>query len=176
VLVNDPEQLVALYRELAEDFAGGFAHSAVVTEWLSPALEPVVGSERPPADDVHAADGTYVWRLGRLPDEGAALRHVTRPRVAGRVPIGRARLDYAYGQGTLMSGRVYLPIPVIEVTGGDAATATPVITSTPLPSPVPSRTPTPRHTATADPPRGDGTLFVPIARQAARAPAGTGSG
>ena len=172
VTVNDSEKLVELYRQLAEDFAGGYAHDVVVSERLSPVLSKVAGSEQPAADEIDSPDGDLVWRLSRLPAEGFTVTHTVRASMAGPVPIGRARLDYLYGKGTILSGRVYFPVPVVEVVGGASPTPLPPLTSTPLPTDVPTRTPTAEATATATASATPGgrlfSLHIPVAWRSGR--------
>ncbi|MFN2115758.1 MAG: VWA domain-containing protein [Anaerolineae bacterium] len=167
VQVDDPLELVELYRALAEDFAIGYAHSAVVTEWLPPALEQVPGAVVPEAAEIGSENGDIVWRPGQLRSDILSLTYRVRPQSPGRLPVGRARLDYLYGSGSLLSGSVYFPIPMLDVSGGTAPTPVPTLTPTPSPTDVRPVTASPTVTATPNgtgvPPDGATRLYIPAA-------------
>ncbi len=169
---SERDELIRLFRELADEFAHPRPENVLIRDAFPPALKPVEGGSTPIPHSMSTPQAE--WRLPELPLEGAGFDVGMLSVEPGTHPLSRfARIDYDFGLSR--RGWAYFPLPDIEIiTPTPSAipsalpTRTPTATRTPWPSetPDPGDTPgTPGATGSPEPTEDGGTgasvLYLP---------------
>jgi Mg-chelatase subunit ChlD len=155
--VDESARLVDVYTNLNRTVWRAYPHDVDLRAYFSPLVEPLPGSFRPSPDAMFSKRGDATWWFNDLPGGVLTATYQVRPIIPGRVPVALAYVTYAYGT---MPGRdrAAFPVPVLDVTGGPAPTATPSY------GPTATLTWPPTPTPTAAPPAITGrTVWLPAA-------------
>jgi Mg-chelatase subunit ChlD len=137
-LAAEPEDLEAIYRQIAASISGGGV-DVVVEDVLGDDVELVADSIQPQPWSPPGAH--MLWRRATLPRVPLTITFRVRPLVVGLVPTNRqAFFDYRDSDGRVR--RFDYPIPRVRVivpTPTFTPTFTPTATPTPTPTPTPTR-------------------------------------